>query len=171
MSVACTVFQGVRKLEKGAHIAEHERRSYAMTQRTGADIGFVKFSNSNFMFENPAQDIRGKDVYDAYGEQIGSVDDLYVDGRERKVRFLEVGAGGFLGIGKKHLLVPVEYVTEVGEVRITIEPGREMATGSPPFDTTVVPLTTSHQRDVYNHYGQADPSRVGAPRDPYSGGT
>jgi PRC-barrel domain protein len=89
MSVAYTVFQGVRKLEKGTHIAEHERRSYAMTQRTGAEIGFGKFSNSNFMFENPAQDIRGKDVYDARGEQVGSVDDLYVDGRERKVRFLE----------------------------------------------------------------------------------
>ena len=87
------------------------------------------------------------------------------------MRFLEVGAGGFFGLGEKHFLVPVESVTEVGEVRIIIEPGREMATGSPPFDTTVVPLTTSHQRDVYNHYGQADPSRIGAPRDSYSGGT
>src|SRR3712207_9018827 len=117
-----------------------------MTQGIGADIGFVKFSNSNFMFENPEQDIRGKDVYDIDGEQIGSVDDLYVDGRERKVRFLEVGAGGFLGVGERHFLVPVESVTEVGEIRIIIEPGREKATGSPPFDTTVVPLTSSHQR-------------------------
>src|SRR3712207_3941844 len=106
-----------------------------MTQRTGADNGFVKFSNSKFMFENPEQDIRGKDVYDVDGEQIGSVDDLYVDGRERKVRFLEVGAGGFLGIGKKHLLVPVESVTVVGEIRIIIEPEREKTTGSPPFNT------------------------------------
>ena len=123
------------------------------------------------MFENPEQDIRGKDVNDARGEQIGSVDDLYIDRQERKVRFLEVGAGGFLGLGEKHFLIPVEYVTEVGEVRITIEPGREMATGSPPFDTTVVPLTTSHQRDVYNRFGQANPYRIGAPRDPYSGRT
>jgi sporulation protein YlmC with PRC-barrel domain len=142
-----------------------------MTQRTSTDIGFVKFSNSNLMFENPAQDIRGKDVYDVNGEQIGSVDDLYVDGLERKVRFLEVGAGGFLGIGEKHMLVPVESVTEVDEVRIVIEPGREKTTGSPPFDTTVVPLTASHKRNVYNHYGHTDPTRIGAPRDPYSGGT
>ncbi|MDQ5827342.1 MAG: PRC-barrel domain-containing protein [Chloroflexota bacterium] len=142
-----------------------------MTQRTSTDIGFVKFSNSNLMFENPAQDIRGKDVYDVNGEQIGSVDDLYVDGLERKVRFLEVGTGGFLGIGEEHLLVPVESVTEVDEVRIVIEPGREKTTGSPPFDTTVVPLTASHKRNVYNHYGHTDPTRIGAPRDPYSGGT
>jgi sporulation protein YlmC with PRC-barrel domain len=142
-----------------------------MTQRTSTDIGFVKFSNSNLMFENPAQDIRGKDVYDVNGEQIGSVDDLYVDGLERKVRFLEVGTGGFLGIGEEHLLVPVESVTEVDEVRIVIEPGREKTTGSPPFDTTVVPLTASHKRNVYNHYGHTDPTRIGVPRDPYSGGT
>ena len=141
-----------------------------MTHRAIAEIGFVKLSDSDFVFENPEQDIRGKDVYDEDGEQIGSVDDLYVDGREQKVRFLEVGAGGFLGIGEKHFLVPVEYVTEVGEVRIIIEPGREKAMGSPPFDTKVVPLNTSHQRDVYNHYGHPDPHRIGAPRDPYSGG-
>ena len=142
-----------------------------MTQRTSAQIGFVKLSDSDFVFENPEQDIRGKDVYDVDGEQIGSVDDLYIDRQARKVRFLEVGAGGFLGVGEKHFLVPVESVTEVGEVHITIEPGREKAPGSPPFDTAVVPLTTSHQRDVHNHYGQTDPNRIDTPRDPYSGGT
>jgi sporulation protein YlmC with PRC-barrel domain len=142
-----------------------------MTHRTSAEIGFVKFSDSDFAFENPEQDIRGKDVCDVGGEQLGSVEDLYIDTQERKVRFLEVSAGGFLGIAEKHFLVPVESVTEVGEVRITIKPGREKTTASPPFDTKVVPLNTSHQRDVYNHYGHTDPSRIGAPRDPYSGGT
>ncbi len=133
-----------------------------MTQGIGADIGFVKFSNSNFMFENPEQDIRGKDVYDAYGEQIGSVDDLYIDRQERKVRFLEVGTGGFLGIAERHLLVPVESVTEVGEGRVTIEPGREKVAGSPPFDTTVVAPTTSYQRrrQTDDDYDYIDPSRT-----------
>ena len=133
-----------------------------MTQRTGAEIGFVKFSNSNFMFENPAQDIRGKDVYDARGEQVGSVDDLYVDGRERKVRFLEVGAGGILGIGEMHFLVPVESVTEVGEDRVTIEPGREKMVGSPPFDTTVVAPTIVYLRcrQARDDYSNIDPSRT-----------
>ncbi len=134
-----------------------------MTQRASAEIGFVKFSDTDFVFENPEQDIRGKDVYDAYGEQIGSVDDLYVDRQERKVRFLEVGAGGFLGLGEKHLLVPVESVTEVGEARVTIEPRRRKVTGSPPFDTSVVAPTTAYQRrrqahDDYDAY--IDPSRT-----------
>ena len=133
-----------------------------MTQRTTAEIGFVKFSDSDFVFENPEQDIRGKDVYDVHGEQIGSVDDLYIDRQERKVRFLEVGTGGFLGIGERHLLVPVESVTEVGEDRVTIEPGKEKVAGSPPFDTTVVAPTTSYQRrrQAHDDYDYIDPSRI-----------
>ena len=133
-----------------------------MTQRTTAEIGFVKFSDSDFVFENPEQDIRGKDVYDRDGNQIGSVDDLYIDSQGRKVRFLEVGSGGFLGVGGKHLLVPVESVTEVGEARVTIEPGREKVTGSPPFDTTVVAPTTAYQRrrQPHDHYDYIDPSRT-----------
>ena len=133
-----------------------------MTQRTSAEIGFVKFSDSDFVFENPEQDIRGKDVYDVHGEQIGSVDDLYIDGLERKVRFLEVGAGGFLGIGEKHFLVPVESVKEVGEARVTIEPGSEKVAGSPPFDTTVVAPTTAYQRrrQAHDDYDYIDPSRT-----------
>jgi sporulation protein YlmC with PRC-barrel domain len=134
-----------------------------MTHSTSAEIGFVKLSNSDFAFENLEQDIRGKDVYDVDGEQIGSVDDLYIDRQERKVRFLEVGTGGFLGIGEKHLLVPVESVTEVAEARVTIEPGRrKKVAGSPPFDTTVVAPTATYQRrrQVHDAYDYTDPSRT-----------
>ena len=56
-----------------------------MTQRPRSDLGFVKLSDSDFVLENPEQDIRGKDVYDVNGQQIGSVDDLYFDRQERKV--------------------------------------------------------------------------------------
>ena len=48
----------------------------------------------------PLQDLRGLDVYNNNGEQIGSVEDLYVDQKAQFPRFLDVGAGGFLGIGK-----------------------------------------------------------------------
>lgn len=140
-----------------------------MTQGTGAEIGFVKLSDSDFVLRNPEQDIRGKDVYVLDGKQIGSVDDLYIDRQARKVRFLEIGAGGFLGIGEKHFLVPVEAVTEVGEARVTIEPGRRKAVGSLPFDTTVVAPITNYQRDIYHDYDYTGPSRTGAPGDRYSG--
>ena len=141
-----------------------------MTQRSRTELGFVKLSDSDFMLENPELDIRGKDVCDVDGEQIGSVDDLYIDGQEREVCFLDVSAGGFLGMGEKHFLVSVEAVTEVGEARVTIEPGKEKVAGSSPFDANVVPPTTDHRRDVHDYYGDTDPYSIGAPRDRYPGG-
>ncbi len=115
----------------------------------------VKLSDSQSRLQDPAQDIRGLDVYDDEGNQIGIVEDLYVDTEEREVRFLDVGAGGFLGLGEKHFLIPVEAVADIGEDGLTIEHGTEKVTGSPPFDTDVVPPTTDYQRDVYDYYGYA----------------
>ena len=39
----------------------------------------VKLSNSDFELEESWQNIRGFDVYDIKGEQIGTVEDFYVD--------------------------------------------------------------------------------------------
>ena len=111
-----------------------------MTHPTRAGIGLVRLGDSDFVPANPEDDVRGKDVYDAQGQRIGSVEDLYIDRQEREVRFLEVGAGGFLRIGEKRFLVPVEAVTQVTEDRVTIEPGRtEKVEGPAPFDTKVAP--------------------------------
>jgi sporulation protein YlmC with PRC-barrel domain len=111
-----------------------------MAQRIPLQIGLVKLSDSDFVLRDPEQDIRGKQVYALDGDRIGVVDDLYIDREERKVRLLEVGTGGFLGVGEKPLLVPVESVAQVGEDRVTVEPGaRGQAAEPPPFDTTVAP--------------------------------
>jgi sporulation protein YlmC with PRC-barrel domain len=116
-----------------------------MSHPTRAGIGLVRLGDSDFVPANPEDDVRGKDVYDAQGQRIGSVSDLYIDRKEREVRFLEVGAGGFLGIGEKHFLVPVEAVVEVADDRVTIEPGRtEKVEGPAPFDTKVAPPPTDY---------------------------
>jgi sporulation protein YlmC with PRC-barrel domain len=67
------------------------------------------------VLEDLAQDVRGLDVYDEDGDRIGTVEDLYADAQERKVRFLDVSGGGVLGLGEKRFLVPVEAVSEVRE--------------------------------------------------------
>jgi sporulation protein YlmC with PRC-barrel domain len=54
--------------------------------------------------------------------KIGSVEDVYVDRERREARLLDVSAGGMLGIGKKHFLVPVEDVRrDLDGERITVE--------------------------------------------------
>jgi sporulation protein YlmC with PRC-barrel domain len=125
-----------------------------MTERTDTGFGLARLSDSEFILEDQAQDIRGLEVYDINGEEIGTVEGLYVDEEERKVRFLDVGAGGFLGLGEKNFLIPVEAVREVNEEGVVVDQSRQKVAGSPPFDTNVVPQTP-YQRDIYDYYGYA----------------
>ena len=128
-----------------------------MMHPTRAGIGLVRLGDSDFVPANPKDDVRGKDVYDAQGQRIGSVEDLYIERKEREVRFLEVGAGGFLGIGEKRFLIPAEAVTQVTEDRVTIEPERtQKVEGPAPFDTKVAPPPAAEERraeDYASPYG------------------
>ena len=118
-----------------------------MRHPTRAGIGLLRLGDSDFVPADPEDDLRGKDAYDAEGQRIGSIEDLYIDRKEREVRFLEVGAGGFLGIGEKPLLVPVEAVTQVTEDRVTFEPERtQKVEGPAPFDTKVAPPPAADHR-------------------------
>ena len=125
-----------------------------MTDRTDMGFGLVRLSDSEFILEDQAQDIRGLNVYDTNGEEIGTVEGLYVDEEKRKVRFLDVGAGGFLGLGEKNFLIPVEAVREVNEEGVVVDQSRQKVVDSPPFDTNVVPQAP-YQRDIYAYYGYA----------------
>jgi hypothetical protein len=76
------------------------------------------------------------------------VEDLYIDWQVRDVRFQEVGAGSFLGIGEMPFLVPVEACAEVAEDRVTIEPGRTERVDRPAsFDTRGAPSRADEPRD------------------------
>ena len=119
-----------------------------MMHPTQAGIGLVRLGDSDFVAANPEDDLRGKDVCDPHGQRMGCVEDLYVDRQEREVRFIEVGAGGFLGIGERRFLVPVEAVTRVSEDRVIVEPDRtKKADGPAPFDTRVRPPSADDRRN------------------------
>ena len=132
-----------------------------MMHPTRAGIGLVRLGDSDFVPANPEDDLRGKAVYDAQGQRMGGVEDLYIERKEREVRFLEVGAGGVLGIGEKRYLVPVEEVVEVAEDRVTIESGRtEEVDGPAPFDTRVAPPPTDERSEEHasSPFGNAESS-------------
>ena len=114
----------------------------------------TKLSQSDLPLEEPWQDIRELEVYDVAGEQIGSVADLYVDRETRLASYLDVSAGGFLGVGKKHFLVPVEEVSrDVGEERVTITVPKEKVLNSPEFDQDVGVPAGDLQRAIDAYYG------------------
>jgi len=107
----------------------------------------VKMSGSEFGVKSRESDIRRLGVFNRNGDQIGSVEDFYIDTQEREVRFLEVSAGGFMGLGEKRFLIPVEAVTNFREGGVTVGESREKTSESP-LDTKLVPLV-AYERDEY----------------------
>ena len=130
-----------------------------MTERRTRSTGpvLVRLSDSGLVLEDLTQDVRGLDVYDEDGDQIGTVEDLYADTEERKVRFLDVAAGGFLGLGEKRFLIPVEAVSEVREDGVVVvDQKRRKVAESPLFDADVVPQPL-YQHELYKYYGYLPP--------------
>ena len=114
----------------------------------------TKLSEFDLPLEESWQDMRGLDVYDMRDQQIGSVEDLYVDRQARFARYLIVSAGGFLGIGKKTFLVPVEEVSRnVGQERVTIQVPKEKVLNSLEFDPDVGVPNADVQRAIDAYYG------------------
>src|SRR5829696_7768559 len=107
------------------------------------DIGqprspLIRLSELDVPLEESWQDIRDLDVYDVADQQIGTVADLYVDRGARRPSYLVVSAGGLLGVGKKHFLVPVEEVSrDMGEERVRVTVPKEKVLNSPEFDLDV----------------------------------
>ena len=99
-----------------------------------------------------AQDVRGRKVLDKAGEDVGTVDDLMIDDREKKVRFLRVASGGFLGLGDTTVLIPVDAITRVTADAVYIDQTREHVAGGPVYDPELV-ANLDYWGGVYNHYG------------------
>ena len=50
-------------------------------------------------------------VYDAAGHRLARIDDIILDNRTGSVRFVVLGLGGFLGIGRQRFAVPWHVLT------------------------------------------------------------
>jgi sporulation protein YlmC with PRC-barrel domain len=60
--------------------------------------------------------ILGQPVYNDTGEKVGKVDDLVI-APDKKVSYAIVGAGGFLGIGRHDVVIPVnQFKRENGKL-------------------------------------------------------
>ena len=110
-----------------------------------------KLGDTDLTVADPAEDIRGRKVRDKNGEEVGEVDELFIDGPEHKVRFLQIASGGFLGIGVEKTLIPVDVITRITEDTVFIDQTREHVAGAPRYDPA---LTEGPDwRDYYGYYG------------------
>ena len=101
----------------------------------------------------PQHDHRGEGVLDPGGRYFGYVANLYVDEDERQLRFLDVVTEGFLGLGRKHHLVPVEALSEEGPGSITLGVNQETVESAPTFPNPQVGPDEEYQRTIREHYG------------------
>ena len=119
-------------------------------------MALIKLRDSDLPRGETAKTLLDGDVYDRDGERMGTVKDLYVDTEGEEVRFLDVGAGGFLGLGAKHFVVPMEAVSDTIGGGVKIDQSREKVEGSPELYTKGVP-EDAYQRGLYDYYGYRYP--------------
>ncbi len=78
-----------------------------------------------------ARDVLGLSVYNAQDQNIGKVDDLVLD-KDNKVIAAVIGVGGFLGIGKHDVAIPIDQI----QIR---EEERPRMVAAPPADSAPAP--------------------------------
>lgn len=104
----------------------------------------------------PQRELRGRVVLDSHDRGFGDVGGIYVDPDERKLHLIQIDTGGFLGIAKKHYLVPVEAIEDETPGAVQLSVSEEDVKGSPPFDPHQE-VDAELQRAVYDHYGYPIP--------------
>ncbi len=101
----------------------------------------------------PQHEMRQKSVLDSGGSVVGTVANLYVDEGSGQLRFVDVLTSDFLGLERKHHLVPVEAVREEDSGSITLRVDQEAVESAPPFPDPHVGPDEEYQRTIREHYG------------------
>jgi PRC-barrel domain len=101
----------------------------------------------------PHHELRQMSVFDSGSRHIGDVANLYVDDDSRELRFVDVVTSGFLGLGKKHHLVPVEAITDESPGAVTLGVDRGTVENAPTFSNPHAGPDDDLQRAVREHYG------------------
>ena len=122
-----------------------------MTSETPT-IGMIALSGSDILLGEPGQDIRGRKLRDHTASEIGTINDLLVDDGERKVRYMLVGVGGFLGIGEKTVVIPIDAITAMGDDWVQVREGGEAIADGPSYDPRRLGDEEYH-REISSSYG------------------
>ena len=77
--------------------------------------------------------ILGKSVYNDKGEVIGKADDIIV-APDKAVSYAIVGAGGFLGVGKHDVAIPVGQLKQSDGKFVLAGATKEAIKAMPPFE-------------------------------------
>lgn len=115
----------------------------------------VRLRDCDLQLADADEDVRGRTVTDADGEDLGEVEDLLIDEDGRRARMLVVEHGGLLGIGASHSYLPVDAVTSVEADRVRVNRSRDEIGAAPAYDPDLVERSaqTEYYERLYGYYG------------------
>jgi sporulation protein YlmC with PRC-barrel domain len=111
----------------------------------------LRLGQTDLALAQPAEDIRGRKVVDSNGDDIGDVEELLIDDTEKRVRFIEVASGGFLGIGETRFLIPVDAIKKIDNSVIHVDRTRQDVMSAPHYDPELI--NEDYFTRVYTYYG------------------
>jgi hypothetical protein len=102
----------------------------------------------------PQRELRQRGVFDSGDRLIGHVASIYVDD-DGTFRFVDVTMGGWMGLGKKHHLVPVEAIAEEEPGSITLTVVQQTVQSAPMLDDPYAAPDEGLQRAARERCGLA----------------
>jgi sporulation protein YlmC with PRC-barrel domain len=134
-------------------------------QTAGQKARLQKLSETVLTVADPEADVRDHTVLDSEGNEIGHVSDLIIDEEERRVRFLEVSSGGFLGLGATKFLIPVEAIVNVDDHHVFLGHSRRHVADSPAYEPNLV--KDPDWGAYYGYYGYTPYWTMQTPAPPF----
>ncbi len=100
------------------------------------------------------QDARGRRVIDKNGDEVGTVEELYIWEEPSTVHLIAVSGD------ERSFLIPVHTITNVDEEAVALEVGKAKVMDSPEFESDDVPDSET-RRAAFTYYGYPDPLDLG----------
>ena len=101
-----------------------------------------------------AEKVKGTNVYNLAGDQLGSVQEIMIDKVSGRVIYAVMSFGGFLGMGEKHHPLPwatLKYDTQKGGYVVNLD--KKQLEGAPNYDRdSEFKWTPDYGRKVDSYY-------------------
>jgi len=114
----------------------------------------VRLDDFEGEIEEDWQNARGSKVLDKNGEEVGTVEELYIWEGPSTVHLIEVDGD------ERNFLIPSHAVTNVDDDGVKLELGKDKLMQSPELESDDVPNPET-RRAAFGYYGYPDPLDLG----------
>jgi sporulation protein YlmC with PRC-barrel domain len=124
-----------------------------MTEGDGGE-NLVKLDDFEGEISEPWQDARGRKVIDKNGDEVGTIEELYIWEGPSTVHLIKVSGD------ERSFLIPVHAVNNADEDSVALEQGKDKLMASPEFESEDVPDPETRHA-TFDYYGYTDPLDLG----------